>query len=585
MIYKVSTTGTVPSVVLEDMGQRVLVHPTIELDLGLEYTDDELFDSNDLNNVIDSGQLTLVEKSGGAVDEEYVDESVTTFSGSVYEDINNINTTLSKLSTIQLRSTTDLALATVYRNVKFGVVDVASDKDTLDTDPGDAAKVLIKADGLYEINYSFPARPSGATRSVYSRVMKNIFEELPGSYAEQDLYQDETHQQNRVFRAKLLGGDFIILQARAASLPVNTLANHIILVTKLDGVQGDSGPEGPIGADGQDGVLTVSGAADYFNGYDEAGVTQLATSYTDILLAQGYITDSFSHSGAEVTIQTDDTYIILGRFTVAQPSTGSRSEAQMRLVVDTGTGYTEIPGTVGVCYSRTTAQGKSTATAHAVLDLQTGDKVKLQAKENSGGVLFGEQNGSGLTLFTTKGQTGPQGPPGTGSSLIIQDEAHDIPNTPHTSLNFTGSGVTVSDAGQGVARVNVSAGGTPIFGSHFLFAEDESETNTNSISPLRKLTLKVEDVKAGVYRMGWYYEWRRNTTSNDYRSMVTLDDTTQLSDHREESQDVNSWHMESGFYIGKLTDGNHGLTFSHYGESAGSTSYTRRVRLEIWRVE
>ena len=32
-----------------------------------------------------------------------------------------------------------------------------------------------------------------------------------------------------------------------------------------------------------------------------------------------------------------------------------------------------------------------------------GDKVKLQAKENSGGTLFGDQNGSGVMVFTTAG--------------------------------------------------------------------------------------------------------------------------------------------------------------------------------------
>lgn len=37
MIYKVSTTGAVPEIVLDDMGARTLTHPTVELDLGLEY--------------------------------------------------------------------------------------------------------------------------------------------------------------------------------------------------------------------------------------------------------------------------------------------------------------------------------------------------------------------------------------------------------------------------------------------------------------------------------------------------------------------------------------------------------------------
>lgn len=59
MIYKVSTTGVVSEVILYDMGERTLVHPTVSLDLGLEYTDDEIIDSEDLVEAIEEGWLTL----------------------------------------------------------------------------------------------------------------------------------------------------------------------------------------------------------------------------------------------------------------------------------------------------------------------------------------------------------------------------------------------------------------------------------------------------------------------------------------------------------------------------------------------
>ena len=45
---------------------------------------------------------------------------------------------------------------------------------------------------------------------------------------------------------------------------------------------------------------------------------------------------------------------------------------------------------------------------------------------------------------------------GAGGSLTIQDETTVIPNNPHTTLNFTGPGVTVTDAGGGVANINVA---------------------------------------------------------------------------------------------------------------------------------
>jgi hypothetical protein len=79
MIYKVSTTGTQGSVVFDDLGGRTLTHPTVDLDLGLEYSDDELLDSADLQAAIDNGYITLSEKSNYPITEI---EAETIISGS-----------------------------------------------------------------------------------------------------------------------------------------------------------------------------------------------------------------------------------------------------------------------------------------------------------------------------------------------------------------------------------------------------------------------------------------------------------------------------------------------------------------------
>ena len=84
MIFKVSTTGAVQSVPFPDLGLRTLDHPTVELDLGLEYSDDELLSSKDLENAISNGWIVVVESSGVLATQDYVDEKVvTTISGAV----------------------------------------------------------------------------------------------------------------------------------------------------------------------------------------------------------------------------------------------------------------------------------------------------------------------------------------------------------------------------------------------------------------------------------------------------------------------------------------------------------------------
>jgi hypothetical protein len=57
------------------------------------------------------------------------------------------------------------------------------------------------------------------------------------------------------------------------------------------------------------------------------------------------------------------------------------------------------------------------------------------------------------------GQDGAQGPPGSGSTITVEDEDVAVPNTPHSILNFTGAGVTVTDAGGGQADITIPGGG------------------------------------------------------------------------------------------------------------------------------
>lgn len=48
----------------------------------------------------------------------------------------------------------------------------------------------------------------------------------------------------------------------------------------------------------------------------------------------------------------------------------------------------------------------------------------------------------------------------TPSSIILKSLGTNIANTPHTALNFTGTGVTVTDAGSGTATININAAPT-----------------------------------------------------------------------------------------------------------------------------
>lgn len=223
------------------------------------------------------------------------------------------------------------------------------------------------------------------------------------------------------------------------------------------------------------------------------------------------------------------------------------------------------------------------------------------------------------------GVDGVDGAPGSGSTLIVKDEGINVANTPHSAFNFVGTGVTVSDGGSGVATVTVNntsgitikdeganIAGTPhtilnfigapvtatnagggqanitiapsTFGTWYAWGGDESETNTNSTTPVQKATLSVTGIPSGYYRISWCYEWRRNSGSSDFMARFQIDNTTTIMEQSQEPQDANSWHLANGFYIANLTAGNHFFDLDYYGESALYTNYVRRARIEFWRV-
>lgn len=782
MIYKVSTTGDVSEVVLNDLGARTLVHPVVDLDLGLEYTDDELLDSDDLATAVANGWITIAEKSGSPVTEEEVEEiALSTVSGS----LSSLIATQTALATVQVERDTDFTVGTTWSDVEFETTAYENQPDIIQHDDVNTERILIKEDGTYSINYGAVVQANTTTTTTYSRIFKNGTTQVPASDSEIRTYQNERHELAGQVTRDLLAGDYITFQLQRSSDGTVTVVTCDMNVIKLNGVKGEKGDQGD---QGPPGILTVSGTS-YFDAYDSAGTLTLTGSWQDVPfnVVRKNSGDFTFTSNTELTIPSSMTYCVIARVTADITSGTNRSESLVRLVKDTGSGYVEIPGSRGALYHRTLGEGSNTATVNILDDFSAGDKIKVQIIQDSGSDTISLlANGSALSVYIPAGATGPQGPagedgadgvdaggtmaviqvrrttqytniplswvdltfdttdieyddtvlehddtnrdrilikrtgyywigchftvddearcrirvndttvipgsdrqsgdvadtnqivsmmanpviaqltagdfitvqiqattsdeytfegatlivfellgakgdkgdpgtPGSGSTINIYDEGSPVANTPHSLLNFTGAGVSVSDvdgdqvnidipgssglvvqeegstvtggphgtlnfigsnitasnAGSGVANITVA----PIFGSQFSSAAAEGETNTNSTSPVTKLTLSVTGIPAGTYRIGWYYEWRRNTTSNDYSAQIVIDSTTTIMEHAQESQDVNSWYTQSGFYIGSLTSGNHSIVLSYFGESTGNTSYTRRARLEIWRV-
>lgn len=170
-------------------------------------------------------------------------------------------------------------------------------------------------------------------------------------------------------------------------------------------------------------------------------------------------------------------------------------------------------------------------------------------------------------------------------TIIVKDEGTDVNNTPHTSLNFVGSGVTVTDGGSGVATVTIQ-GNTPIFGTQYYFASSTSVSQTTSTSFQQKVRITTGSIPSGNYRVGCCYNWRGSSTSYDVQVRVQIDDTSTIIEHRQEPKDSgsNQQYISSGFNMIKLAAGTHDIDLDYATGNSNAVAYIWNAYLEIWRV-
>jgi hypothetical protein len=123
-----------------------------------------------------------------------------------------------------------------------------------------------------------------------------------------------------------------------------------------------------------------------------------------------------------------------------------------------------------------------------------------------------------------------------------------------------------------------------IFGSNYFVAEDAAQTDTTSITYVRKLRLTASGVQAGNYRIDYYSEWLHSKTSTTFGYKVDVDDTTIIHETSFTPANSTSWYTISGFDYYTLTSGTHTFDIEFLSSSTGSTSSIRNAKIEVWRI-
>ena len=327
----------------------------------------------------------------------------------------------------------------------------------------------------------------------------------------------------------------------------------------------------------------------YCDLYDSSGgVTSTSTSWiTPIPLnVQRKISEDFSHNitvnNSEVTINSGFTYFVIGRVSTQADGSNSRTQSECRLEINTGVTWNAVGGTTSEMYLRQTNFG-ATGMFFAALDLNVGDKVRMNLRRQSGSSPVTTQaNGSSLSLLKikgTKGDKGDKGDNGSGSNIVIQKDDVTIGVVTNT-LNFEGA-VTVTDEGSNKTTVSVSS----IFGSEPGDAESDGTSTTTSTSYQNKVTLTTGVLPSGKYKVSYYAEYRNNNNGGGVEVEIDVGGTVIAHGGMEPDDKNVDYHSIGGFKISTLNGAQTiRIRYRRSSHSGLGTAECRRARIEIYRI-
>lgn len=160
-----------------------------------------------------------------------------------------------------------------------------------------------------------------------------------------------------------------------------------------------------------------------------------------------------------VLIKQNGLYLVTYHFDLDQPPSSSTQdvEAQVRVNDTSVVNGSRARTTVFDDSSIVGSNFKNSIGKSFIANLSSGDflSVQLRRVQIGGTGSFSTRTNGIFTVTRLSGQKGETGQTGAGSNVIVKDENTNVPNTPHSQLDFQGTGVTVADGGSGRAIVTI----------------------------------------------------------------------------------------------------------------------------------
>jgi hypothetical protein len=154
-----------------------------------------------------------------------------------------------------------------------------------------------------------------------------------------------------------------------------------------------------------------------FDAYDNTGGQSTTGEIVINIDTERKNTGHFTLTNDEVTIGTGGTFIVNIRAGTDLISGSTRSSCQCWLERDSGSGFVKIPGSDGYMYNRTSSVAENSAHVTVILDLNSGDKLRLKLYRIAGQAVATISGGSSITLYNLNNISGVDGESNTVSNL------------------------------------------------------------------------------------------------------------------------------------------------------------------------
>jgi hypothetical protein len=317
--------------------------------------------------------------------------------------------TIGDLSAVQARRSTVLnGIPLTWTDLNFDTTDFENDSTVIEhLAPGTPDRIEVKEAGTYEIYYFL-----SADDEVQGRVRINDSVVIPGTTQQSgdpgDSNNVVTPLSVKVY-ATLAANDFLTVQIQAATTAENLFTDALFLVKKLEGAQGEQGLPGS----GTEIIVNDEGALlgtfDTLN-FTGTGVTatDAGGGVADITVGQELKQFFLAHNGGtsqtltttfvtalfNTNIRNDSIYVYGGGIVIINKtgwfkitseitgdSTGGRSGTEQRLALN----GTAITGTLANGYHRQSSTGLNTHSVTWLVNITSGDNVRVQIREYIGG--------------------------------------------------------------------------------------------------------------------------------------------------------------------------------------------------------